>query len=90
MPNSAAATIIPLGRRADGTQRAAATGVGARPNALFVTPESGDVLQAGGLGEVSATLPRALRPACDAWVLVPACRRAKIRGIRPDQIRATL
>ena len=84
MPNSAAATIIPLGRRADGTQRAAATGVGARPNALFVTPESGDVLQAGGLGEVSAALPRALRPACDARVLVPAYRPALRAGAAID------
>ena len=44
--------------------------------ALFVTPEFTDFLQAGGLGEVSAALPRALRPGCDARVLLPAYRPA--------------
>ena len=77
MPNPPAATLVSLGQELNGTAAVAIPGFGARPNALFVTPESGDVLQAGGLGEVSPTLPRALRPACDARVLVPACRRAK-------------
>ena len=42
-----------------------------RPNVLFVTSEISDFIQAGGLGAVSASLPRALGPACDARVVVP-------------------
>jgi len=42
---------------------------------LFVTPEMGDYVQAGGLGEVSAALPRALREGCDARVLIPGYRQ---------------
>jgi len=42
-----------------------------RPKALFVTPESGDFLQAGGLGAVAASLPRALRRDSDMRVLAP-------------------
>ncbi|MDP2355858.1 MAG: glycogen synthase GlgA [Beijerinckiaceae bacterium] len=38
---------------------------------LFVTSEMSDYVQAGGLGEVSAALPRALRGACDVRVLIP-------------------
>lgn len=34
----------------------------------------GDYVQAGGLGEVSAALPRALREACDVRVLIPGYR----------------
>ena len=42
---------------------------------LFVTPEFGDLIKVGGLGEVSAALPRALRRLCDIRVLVPGYRR---------------
>ena len=42
---------------------------------LFVTPEFGDVGKVGGLGAVSAALPRALRRQCDVRVLVPAYRQ---------------
>ncbi len=42
-----------------------------RRRILFVTPEMSDYVQAGGLGEVSAALPRALRGACDVRVLIP-------------------
>ncbi|MFN3892123.1 MAG: glycogen synthase GlgA [Beijerinckiaceae bacterium] len=44
---------------------------GERRKILFVTPEMSDYVQAGGLGEVSAALPRALREACDVRVLIP-------------------
>ena len=44
---------------------------GRRPKVLFVTPESADFLQAGGLGSVSASLPRALVRQCDPRVLLP-------------------
>jgi starch synthase len=42
---------------------------------LFVTPEFGDFVKVGGLGAVSAALPRALRGHCDVRVLVPAYRQ---------------
>jgi starch synthase len=42
-----------------------------RRKILFVTSEMSDYVQAGGLGEVSAALPRALRNACDVRVLLP-------------------
>ena len=38
---------------------------------LFVTSEMGGYLKAGGLGEVSAALPRAMRGLCDVRVLMP-------------------
>ena len=38
---------------------------------LFVVSEMADYIKAGGLGDVAAALPRALRPACDARVLIP-------------------
>jgi starch synthase len=42
---------------------------------LFVTSEISDYHQTGGLGEVSAALPRALRTMCDVRVLIPGYRR---------------
>ncbi|MDB5571714.1 MAG: starch synthase [Hyphomicrobiales bacterium] len=42
-----------------------------RRKVLFVTSEMSDYIQAGGLGEVSAALPRALRASCDVRVLIP-------------------
>ncbi len=42
-------------------------------NGLFVTSEFADLVKAGGLGDVSACLPRALRRrAIDISVLMPA------------------
>jgi starch synthase len=38
---------------------------------LYVTSEIDDYVKAGGLGEVSATLPRALGRHCDIRVLIP-------------------
>jgi len=52
------AAVVPLPRR--------------RPKVLFVTPETADFLQAGGLGAVAASLPRALNADCEARVLAPA------------------
>jgi starch synthase len=43
----------------------------ARPKILFATSEIADFVQTGGLALVSASLPRALRPACDARVVLP-------------------
>jgi starch synthase len=42
---------------------------------LFVTSEISDFIQTGGLGEVSAALPRALRTLCDVRVLIPGYRQ---------------
>src|SRR3954453_9700133 len=49
---------------------------GMRPvRILFVTPEFGDFVKVGGLGDVSAALPRAIGRLCDIRVLVPGYRR---------------
>lgn len=44
---------------------------------LFVTSEMSDFLKAGGLGEVSAALPRQLRALCDVRVLIPGFRQVR-------------
>src|SRR6185437_2933488 len=41
---------------------------------LFVTTEMDDFVRVGGLGAVSAALPRALRPLADVRVLLPGYR----------------
>jgi starch synthase len=38
---------------------------------LFVVSEMADYIKAGGLGDVAAALPRALRQCCDVRVLIP-------------------
>lgn len=42
-----------------------------RRTSLFVTSEMADFIKAGGLGDVAAALPRALRGSCDIRVLIP-------------------
>jgi starch synthase len=51
-----------------------------RSKVLFVTSEFADFVQAGGLGAVSASLPRALRRFCDIRVLVPGYRQVLARS----------
>jgi len=46
-----------------------------RRRVLFVTSEMSDFVQVGGLGAVSASLPRALRRHCDISVLLPGYRQ---------------
>ncbi len=46
---------------------------------LFVTPEIADFVKVGGLGEVSAALPRSLLANCDVRVLVPGYRSVLAR-----------
>jgi starch synthase len=88
MPVLTAANLVRLKREVDDpTAPAARSNVPTK--ALFVTPESTDFLQAGGLGEVSAALPRALRPGCDARVLIPAYRPA-LRDVAAIDIVAHL
>jgi starch synthase len=55
--------------------------IAATTKLLFVTSEMGDFIKAGGLGEVSAALPRQLRAFCDVRVLIPGYR--KVRAARP-------
>jgi starch synthase len=53
-----------------------AKGDGASSRILYVTPEIADFVKAGGLGDVSAALPRALRAArCDVRILIPGYRQ---------------
>ncbi|WP_119300610.1 glycogen synthase GlgA [Dongia deserti] len=60
-----------------GVQATAHSGVaiGAPSRVLYVTPETSDFVKAGGLGDVSAALPRALRGRCDVRVLLPGYRQ---------------
>ena len=64
---------FPVAKREGEIAPAAFTGSGRR--VLFVTPEMSDFVQAGGLGSVSASLPRALRDHCDLRVLLPGYRQ---------------
>lgn len=54
-----------------GEHPAPLAGSGRRPRILFVTSEIADYVKTGGLGEVSAALPRILRMYYDVRVLVP-------------------
>jgi starch synthase len=49
--------------------------LGAPSKVLYVTPEISDFVKAGGLGDVAAALPRALRGLCDVRVLLPGYRQ---------------
>src|SRR4029077_12525980 len=51
-----------------------ASNVAPRRRILFVTPEMADFVKVGGLGEVSAALPRSLLENCDVRGLVPGYR----------------
>jgi starch synthase len=53
---------------------------GGRNRILYVTPEIADFVKAGGLGDVSAALPRALRRHADVRVLIPAYRQVLERN----------
>ena len=65
-----------LARDARGRFAPRATQRGTQPPAhalpvLFVVSEMADFIKAGGLGDVAAALPRALRPGADVRVLIP-------------------
>jgi len=51
-----------------------------RPRTLFVTSEMSDFVQVGGLGAVSASLPRALRPYADIRMMLPGYAQALERA----------
>lgn len=51
---------------------------GRHQSILYVTSEIADFIKAGGLGEVSAALPRALRQLYDVRVLIPGYRQVLV------------
>ena len=51
-----------------------------RQRVLFVTSEMSDFVQVGGMGAVSAALPRALRRYCDVRVMLPGYRQVLERA----------
>ncbi|MDP4023405.1 glycogen synthase GlgA [Methylobacterium sp. NEAU 140] len=53
-----------------------------RRRILYATPEMADFVKTGGLGEVSAALPRALRAHYDVRVLIPGYR--EVRAAFPE------
>ncbi|KMO12770.1 glycogen synthase GlgA [Methylobacterium indicum] len=46
-----------------------------KPRILYATPEMADFVKTGGLGEVAASLPRALRQHYDVRILIPGYRQ---------------
>jgi starch synthase len=60
----------------------------ATPRVLFVTPEMGDFIKAGGLGEVSSSLPRQLNGRCDVRVLIPGYRQVRQRARAMEIVRS--
>ncbi|MGP0175139.1 glycogen synthase GlgA [Pseudomonas sp. NCHU5208] len=56
-----------------------------RKRVLFVTSEFADLVKCGGLGDVSAALPRALSPQHDIRILIPGYRQVLESG-RPIRI----
>ncbi len=60
-----------------------------RQSILFVTSEIADYVKAGGLGEVSAALPRALRHHYDVRILIPGFRQV-LSQVGPVERIATL
>ncbi|WP_460450154.1 glycogen synthase GlgA [Alsobacter sp. SYSU BS001988] len=56
-----------------------------RERILFVTPEFAGFAKAGGLGEISAALPRALRRLVDVRVLIPGYREV-VASAGPMQV----
>lgn len=72
-PSPAARKASQRTRRRDprGRFTPAMTAVDCGEPVLFVVSEMADFIKAGGLGDVAASLPRALRAACDVRVLIP-------------------
>ncbi|HEY8941168.1 MAG TPA: glycogen/starch synthase, partial [Cellvibrio sp.] len=60
-----------------------------RKKVLFVTPEYTGLIKAGGLGDVSAALPRALSRQHDVRILIPGYRAVLQKNL-PMQIVARL
>ena len=75
------ADILSGPSRASAAQASGAARPGARDleaalqRILYVTSEIADFVKAGGLGEVSAALPRTLKQQYDVRILVPGYRK---------------
>ena len=69
---TACGAALPLRAHASAGERCA--NENARQPILYVTSEMADYVKAGGLGEVSAALPRTLRQHYDVRVLIPGYR----------------
>lgn len=61
-----------------------------RQGTLFVVPEMADFIKAGGLGDVAAALPRALRRRFDVRVLIPGYRAVIARAGRIEIVGRVL
>jgi starch synthase len=57
------------------------------PRVLFVTPEMGDFIKVGGLGDVSSSLPRAMREIADVRVLLPGYPAIFNSGLMFETVR---
>jgi starch synthase len=60
---------------------------GTGPRVLFVTSEMSDFIKTGGLGEVSAALPRSMHGMCDVRVLLPGYSAVKAGRQRIDVVK---
>jgi len=87
-PDTSAVSVPALLSRSPevGSPAAVAERLPAQCRMLFVTSEMGDYIKAGGLGEVSSALPRALRARCDVRVLMPGFRALRNRHPQIDVV----
>nr|WP_283207226.1 glycogen synthase GlgA [Methylobacterium aerolatum] len=69
-------------RSGTGAYQSLQVGSPLRRRILYATPEMADFVKTGGLGEVSAALPRALRAHYDVRVLIPGY--PQVRSAFPD------
>jgi starch synthase len=86
-PAAAVAVSVPTREPRAASQRETARVVALtppRPRVLFVTSEMSDFVQAGGLGAVSASLPRALKRYADVRVMLPGYRQVLERASAID------
>ncbi len=70
----AGSAALPLAHAELQSSSLASVSIKRRQSILFVTSEIADYIKAGGLGEVSAALPRALRHHYDVRILIPGYR----------------
>lgn len=75
MPSGVNSRRAPSAQRSASSPRRAVLADEHPPRLLFATSELTDFVKVGGLGEVSAALPRALRQTNDIRVLIPGYRQ---------------
>lgn len=74
MPDSDVSCAVPASQDGSTAAVSSSSNSGHRERILYVTPEFGDYVKVGGLGDVSAGLPRMLRSHCDVRILLPGYR----------------